>query len=377
MLPQGARRAALLRGSAWLAPAPDRPAPPARAGIAVGGELGRESGLGEGARLTLLALQRLGIPSFPVQPGATVAPGGAPLVMHGNAPALPLDLIRLGRAQIRGRMVIGYWSWELPVVPQAWRAGLPFVHEVWAPSRFTAASLSALAPSVRVVPHPVAVRLPAPSVLQRADFGLPEDAFVTLVRFSLASSFARKNPLGAIAAHRAAFGDRPDRILLLHVTNPHHFPADFARLAAQAGPNIRINTDALPRADAEAMLLCCDVLLSLHRSEGFGLVPAEAMMMGKPVVATDWSATSEYLDADCAALVPARLIEARDERGVYQAPGAVWAEPDVEAAAGWLQRLAVNPALRARLGAAGLVAAQTRLGPEGLLEAVRAHGLGA
>ena len=373
LLPQGARRAALLHAAAWLAPRPDQPPPAARAGIAVGGELNQSSGLGEAARLTLGALDALGIACWPAGQGAHP---GAPLVLHGNATSLPLYLLRLGRTQLRGRRVIGYWFWDLPTVPESWRRGLALVHEVWVPSRFTAASLQRLAPTVRVVTPPVAARPPAPSGRGRASFGLPDDAFVALTVFNLASSFERKNPLGAIAAHRAAFGTRTDRILLLHVINPHHFPGDFARLQqAVALPNVRLHTTDLSRADLQALMLCADVVLSLHRSEGFGLVPAEAMLLGKPVVATDWSATTEYMDADCAALIPARLIPARDPRGVFAAPGAVWADPDTDAAAAVLARLAEDPGERTRLGAAGQRAARARLGPQTLADAVAALGL--
>ena len=299
-LPQGARRRLLTRGTALLAPHPDRPAPPARAGIAVAGELERASGLGEGARLMLHGLDALGVPAWPMcyggRRGGPLPPAGAPLVLHVNAPQVPLALLRLGRAALRGRRVVGYWAWELPVVPESWRAGVAFVHEVWAPSRFTAAALEPLLPGrVRVVPHPVAAHPPVPSALGRADFGLPADAVVTLVSFNLGSSFERKNPLGAIAAHRAAFGDRADRLLLLRVTNPHHFPADFARLrAATDRPNIRIDTRTLAAEDNHALMAACDIVLSLHRSEGFGLVPAEAMLLGVSVVATDWSGNVDF-----------------------------------------------------------------------------------
>ncbi len=376
-LPPGARRRMLTEATALLAPRPDRPAPAARAGIAVAGELDRPSGLGEGARLMLHGLEALGVPAWPVRRGGPVPPGGAPLILHVNAPQVPLALLQLGRGVLRGRRVIGYWAWELPVVPESWRAGLAFVHEVWAPSRFTAAALEPLLPGrVRVVPHPVAAHPPAPSAMGRADFGLPADAVVTLVAFNLASSFERKNPLGAIAAHRAAFGDRADRLLLLHVGNPHHFPADFARLRAAADhPNIRIDTRTLPAADSHALLAACDIVLSLHRSEGFGLVPAEAMLLGVPVVATDWSGNVDFMDAGCAAMVPACLIPAHDPRGVFMAPGAVWAEPDVAAAASHLVRLADDPAARGTLGRAGQAAARARLGPGPLAAAVRALGL--
>ncbi len=377
-LPRDARRRWLVQGSAWLAPRPDQPAPPVQAGIAVAGELDRASGLGEGARLMLHGLDALGVPAWAMRRGAALPPEGAPLVLHVSAPQVPLALLRLGRAALRGRRVVGYWAWELPVAPESWRAGVPFVHEAWAPSRFAAAALEPLLPGrVRVVPHPVAAHPPQPSALGRAAFSLPEDAVVTLAAFSLASSFERKNPLGAIAAHRLAFGDRADRVLLLRVGDPHHFPGDFARLRATAAPhpNIRIDTQTRPAADHFALMAACDIVLSLHRSEGFGLVLAEAMLLGVPVVATDWSGNVDFTDAGCAAMVPARLVPAHDPRGVYMASGARWAEPDLGAAAAHLARLADDAAARRALGRAGQAAARVRLGPEPLGAAVRGLGL--
>ena len=390
-LPADARRRWLARGAAMLAPRPDWPPPPARLGVAVGGELGRASGLGEGARLMLRGLETLGIPSWPLEAGlpvpgeavsrtAGLPPAGVPLVLHVNAPVLPAALLRLPRALLRGRRVIGYWAWELPVVPASWRAALPFVHEVWVPSRFTAAAIEPLLPGrVRVVPHPVAAAPPHPAALGRGDFGLPADALVVLASFSLASSFERKNPLGAIAAHRAAFGTRPDRILVLKVGNPGHFPADFARLqqaAAEAG-NVRLETRTLPAADSHALLALADIVLSLHRSEGFGLVPAEAMLLGRPVVATGWSGNMDYMDAESACLVPYRLVPARDPRGVFEAPGAEWAEPDIESAAADLRRLADDAALRGTIGSRGQQAARQRLGTAPLAAALAGIGLAA
>ncbi len=376
-LPQAARRRWLIQGSALLAPHPDQPAPPACAGIAVAGELDRASGLGEGARLMLHGLEALGVPAWEMRRNGSMPLPGAPLLLHVNAPHLPLALLRLGRRALRGRRIVGYWAWELPVAPASWRAGVAFVHEVWVPSRFTAAALEPLLPGrVRVVPHPVAAHPPMPSALDRAAFGLPNDAVITLMSFSLASSFERKNPLGAIAAHRAAFGDRMDRVLLLRVGDPHHFPADFAELrSAATRPNIRIDTRTLPAADHYALMAACDIVLSLHRSEGFGLVPAEAMLLGLPVIATDWSGNVDFMDTGCAAMVPARLIPAYDPRGVFMAPGAVWAEPDVAAAAAHLVRLADDPAARRALGEAGQAAARTRLGLGPLAAAVRGLGL--
>ncbi len=389
-LPARSRRRLLSHGTALLAPRPDRPPPavvPER-GIIVGGEIGRASGLGEAARLMLRGLEAIGVPAHALQAGLRVPgdpsdtdthdpsgrlPAGLPLLLHVNAPLLPAALLRLPRGLLRGRRVIGHWAWELPVAPPGWQAGTGFVHEVWAPSRFTAQALEPLLPGrVRVVPYPIAAAPPRPSALGRAGFGLPDAAVVTLVSFSLASSFARKNPLAAIAAHREAFGGRPDRILVVKTGIADHHPGDMAllRAAADNAANIRFETRVLPMADSHALTACADIVLSLHRSEGFGLVPAEAMLLGRAVVSTDWSATAEFLDAGCGVPVPCRLIPARDPRGVFEAEGAVWADAEVGAAAQALRALADNPGCRAALGAAARTAAQQRLGAEALRTAL-------
>lgn len=390
ILPAGARRAAFARAAALAAPRPDQPPPQAREGIVVGGEIGRASGLGEGARLMVAALGQLGVPAWSIACGVAIPgeevgprpkvlpPPGAPLVLHVNSPSLPASLLRLPRGFLRTRRVIGYWAWELPVVPDSWQEGVPFVHEIWTPSRFSAAALERLAPGrVRVVPHPVASAPPAPSALCRADFGLPDAAVIVLVSFSLASSFARKNPLAAITAFRTAFGDRQDRLLVLKILHAGHAPNDLKLLhhAAAGAPNIRFETRLLPAADSHALTRCADIVLSLHRSEGFGLVPAEAMLLGRPVIATDFSGTTDFLDSTNGVPIPYRLIAACDPRGVFEAPGAEWAEADTGEAAKALQRLADNAGLRSGLGHAAQAAAQLRLGPAALAEAIRALGL--
>ena len=339
----------------------------------------------------LAGLAELGVPGWPMRAGlrlpgeqddfeiaTTEPPPGVPLVLHVNAPHVAAALLRLPRGLLRGRRVIGCWAWELPVAPPGWASGVRFVHEVWAPSRFTAAALEPLMPGrVRVVPYCVASRPPKVAALDRQAFGLPDAAVVVLCSFSLASSFERKNPLAAIAAHRAAFGERADRVLLMKIGHAGHFGPDLRRLrdAAAGAANIRFETRTLPLADNHALTACADIVLSLHRSEGFGLVPAEAMLLGRAVVATDWSGNTDFMDAETAAMVPYRLVPASDPRGVFQAPGAVWAEADIAAAAAHLRRLADDAAERVALGARAQAAARQRLGSAPLAAALRGIGL--
>ena len=346
-------------------------------GLAVMGELSRPSGLGESARLILAGLRALGVATHEIDVGdavggrsapMTLPPPGMPLLIHVNAPTLPLALLRAPRALLRGRRVIGYWAWELPTMPPDWRAGLDFVHEIWVLSRFTADAVRSLLPpgspiAVKVVTPPVALHPPVASGRDRA-----------LVSFSLASSFARKNPVAAIAAHRQAFGDRPDRVLLIKAGHAAAHAADFQvmQAAAQGLPNVMFETRMFDDADRHALTACADIVMSLHRSEGLGLVPAEAMLLGRPVIATGWSATTEFMDTSCARPVGYRLIPAVDPRAVFEAPGAMWAEADIGAAAAALVELADDPALRTRLGAAAREMATQRLGLGPLAEAVAA-----
>ncbi|MDB5381343.1 MAG: glycosyltransferase family 1 protein [Rhodospirillales bacterium] len=314
----------------------------------------------------------------PPQINLSEIPPAAPLILHVNPPVLAWTLLHLPRRLVKGRRVIGYWAWELPRIPLSWALGLQFVHEVWAPSHFAAGAIARdFAGPVRNVPHPLAEMPPRPAQMDRAAFGIPGDSFVVLTSFDLNSSLIRKNPEGAIAAFRQAFGDRPNALLILKVMNHDRFPNDFAALRDRVAEssNIRLEVRAFPSQDNYALMAACDVVLSMHRSEGFGFVPAEAMLLGVPVVATNWSATAEFLDASCGMPVPYTLVPAHDPRGAYEMPHTCWAEPSVGAAADALLALAADNILRQNLGAAACKAAAARLGAARFARAVAEFGL--
>ncbi len=385
-LPQDFRRRGMSGLAAALARKPDRPGPSRSNGIVVAGDIDGANGLAESARIMheviaahgmARGMVPLGLPSV-VPTSAADVPRDAALLAVLNAPVLPVGLLRLRRDFIAGRRVIGMWAWELPVVPADWRYGAQFVHEIWAPSQFTADAVEVLAPgAVRVVPYPLAA-LPAMRVQgDRASFNLPADVLVVLTIFNLASSMARKNPLGNIAAFKAAFGARKDCLFVLKISGAEVYREDLKIIeAAIAGsPNIRLISETLPEPALRGLIAASDIVMSLHRSEGFGLVPAAAMLLGRPVVATGWSGNLTFMSETTSALIGYRLIPVVDPRGNYDLQNALWADPDVEEAASWLRRLGDDAELRQHMGEAGRRHAQSTIGAGPVLAALAANGI--
>jgi glycosyltransferase involved in cell wall biosynthesis len=204
-------------------------------------------------------------------------------------------------------------------------------------------------------------RLPGPIAADRARFGLPADKVVFLTAFEPYSDSARKNPEGTVKAFLRVAG-RDDRVhLIVKVNMPteaQEHPS-VTRLRELTGGSATVSFLTASHTHEEVLRLYAsvDVVVSLHRGEGLGLVPMEAMALGKPVIATAWSGNMAYMDHRSACLVGYRLVPVKGSGGLYErlvkGLHVLWAEPDLDAAADWMQRLADDAALRAFFGAAG------------------------
>ena len=378
-IPRQLRRSALFNATAWLAPRPTAGAA-ARWPIIVVGSLRTASGLGEGARLCHEALLRRGHDVYGIdlsskfrQPGPAVPfsfrdgrsmEGAGTIILHVNAPFVPLALMYLGKRLVANKRLVGYWAWELPAVPPEWCFGLPFVHEVWVPSRFTADAIAAVAGEVpiRVVPHPVAARQIAKVRTGRSEQG----RFTALVVFNMASGFTRKNPVAAIRAFRQAFDDDPSCRLIVRVVNANLYPEGFRLLTAAAASqsNIVISHAEFTETSVDDLYASADVVLSLHRSEGFGLVVAEAMLHGLPVLATNWSGNVDFLTSVNGLPVSYAPVPATDPQGTYDQPTQIWAEADTADAALKLRSLRDDPNMRKALGRQAQLEAAALFGVE-------------
>lgn len=353
----------------------------AKLGMNIVGFLTADLGVGESARCMVRAADAAGIPAalVPLKLNCKNRLGDQTYaarlqepnphdvnVVHIDPPAARDIDHHHGAAFRAGKYNIGYFAWELPEFPDAWTPSFGYFDEIWCPSHFTTAAIALKSPvPVLTMPHAISFAPPTESVAElRRRFALPIDGFLFLTLFDLNSYAARKNPRAVIDAFRRSGLAGHGAALVLKVQNVAGNEADFAALQQSVAdlPGTVLLTETLSRADIYALEAACDCFVSLHRSEGFGLAIAEAMFLGKPVIATDWSATAEYVTPDNGCPVRSRLITLEQNHGPY-AKGATWADPDVDHAAEYMRSLFADRALAATLGAHARETIETRFSP--------------
>ncbi|MDQ0349872.1 glycosyltransferase [Ancylobacter vacuolatus] len=265
------------------------------------------------------------------------------------------DLGMFASRTCRHQANIAYPYWELPTFPAAWKGLFDGFDAYWAPTTFIQNALASAQPkAVTLVPQPIYLPdEPRPQVF-RAPL-----KFYTFFDFD--SYASRKNPFGAINAFRTAFPTgREDALLRVKARGKDSEAGRLTELLAIArqDPRIEIIDKTLTRDAMSALMDECNVFVSLHRSEGFGLGCAEALARGKAVVATDFGGTRDFINEQTAYPVGFTKVtlKAHDYLG---AEGNYWAEPSIEHAASLMRRIYDDPSQTADRALAGFAHLKT------------------
>ncbi|MFJ1762741.1 glycosyltransferase [Amycolatopsis sp. NPDC088138] len=353
----------LLPGWALPAEPPPVTGPVDEFGVNVAGYLTAELGLGEMGRIVHRVVAEAGVPVVSVVEARSLSAAVRTALAAPDTvkrPRFPVSILAVNSDYTRllldshpelghRRYRIGLWAWELEDFPTTMRGGLDLVDEVWALSDFTRRAIEPHS-TVPVKTFPMPVPDPGkPARIPRR----PGDPVRFLFAFDFNSTGQRKNPWGAVAAFQRAFPGRDDVRLVVKATNGHLHAAAVERLRYVIGDDKRIDLleAYLSVEELGNLYASSDAYVSLHRSEGFGLTVAEAMVRGLAVIATDYSSTTEFFHDGTGWPIPHGMIEVGEGWPPYQ-PEAVWADPDLDAAAKAMREVADDPEEARRRGEA-------------------------
>jgi len=253
-------------------------------------------------------------------------------LIHINADMLPLFCRTRGERFFKNKYNIGFWNWELSNFPEDWQESFAYCDEVWVPSSFTFDAVNRKSPTP-VFKIPIALEPKNVKQLPRSHFALADDEFIFLFVFDFLSYVERKNPLAVIAAFQTAFAPSDKVRLVIKCCNSSFDPQAVRCIREKAsGLRTLIIDKYLYKDEVSALIGLCDCYISLHRSEGFGLTLAEAMLQAKPVIATGYSGNTEFMHKENSFLVNYTLVKLTRDYGPYK-KGNSWAEPDINHAA--------------------------------------------
>jgi glycosyltransferase involved in cell wall biosynthesis len=345
-------------------------------GVNVAGFLQSELGIGEAARGLISALDAVRVPVLPIH--GTWRPSSrqehAFAILDTEAAAFPINIVCVnadvlsswatgaGEDFFSNRYTVGFWWWEVLDFPEEWLDAFDLVDEVWVATQHVADAIASVS-SVPVTRVAMPVSVPAFIQHSRRELGLPE-GFLFLFLFDHHSVFERKNPLDVIEAFKRAFPPGSGASLVIKSINHELHPHAHEQLLVSAAehPNVQIIDRYVSALEKNSMIASADCYVSLHRAEGFGLTMAEAMLLGKPVIATRYGGNLDFMTDRDSWLVNCEMTPIGPGQAPYPAEGE-WASPDVEQAARHMREVfAGGPAATAR-AALGAESLRTRNSP--------------
>lgn len=331
--------------------------------VNVAGYFRAELGIGEAARLLVAGLQAAGVPYRTISNSETLNRQSHPFegsslkgrhadinIICVNADQTPAFATKMGQEFFRDRYTIGVWFWEIEDFPAAFRSAFDHVDEVWVATEFMRNALAPMSPKPVFKFHLPLVR-PEGAAVTLAEAGIPRP-FSFLFSFDFMSVLERKNPIGVIQAFKRAFKSGQGPRLLIKTINGDKKLLDLerVRLAAIGRPDITISDGYVTSAEKDEMMANCDCYVSLHRSEGYGLTMAEAMSLGKPVLATAYSGNMEFMTSENSYLCPFAYTEIGYGAEPYP-PSSRWAQPDLDQAVTLMRQIYDQPDASRQRGA--------------------------
>ncbi|GMF11759.1 unnamed protein product [Phytophthora lilii] len=214
---------------------------------------------------------------------------------------------------------VGRTMFETDRVPKGWPDRMNKMNEIWVPTKFQEKVFvdGGVRPeAVKVVPEVVDIEFFDPDKVEKVYDLASETAFEmteeTTVYLSIFKWEERKAWRVLLKAYFQAFSAEDDVALVL-LTNGYHSASssagDFMNVIEEFSletvgkplselPHVHVLPPHIPQEAMPSLYKAADAFVLPSRGEGWGRPHVEAMAMERPVIATFWSGTTEYMTED-------------------------------------------------------------------------------
>lgn len=251
---------------------------------------------------------------------------------------------------------IAYTVWESTIYPPEWVEKLRLADEVWIPTSWGRNVLienGLEAASIHVVPEGVDPAIFNPEITPTSALqAFSGFKFLNVGRFE-----TRKGTRLLLETFDRAFGPNDEVRLILACDNHHDPDFNIGRILRSLNLRHPERIAFIPPVRSHArfaeLYRACDAFVTPFRAEGWGLPVCEAMACGLPVIATDYSGPTEFID-ESVYRIGCEVVEITDELYLSAATsGGRWAEPDPDHLCELLREVYRNREDAARRGMAG------------------------
>jgi len=229
-----------------------------------------------------------------------------------------------------GSYKIGYSMLEVSGIPREWVDQANLLDEIWVPSKFNVETFkrSGVKKPIYVMPLGINTEYFNPDI--KSYFNSDKYVFLSVFEWG-----ERKAPEILLNAFNQEFTKKDEVVLLLKILNvdPGLDIVDEIKKLNLTSDNrakviILLNRDI---ADYQmgSLYRAADCFVLPTRGEGWGMPTLEAMSSGLPVISTDWSAQTEFMEDDiCYPIQVKSMIPAIAKCPYYE--GFEWADPDID-----------------------------------------------
>jgi len=202
-------------------------------------------------------------------------------------------------------LFVGYWPWEMQNIPY----GHEFIYDdfdmIFVPSKFVADCFS------KYTKKPIKI-LTAPVAIDGSQnyYKKNNEQFTYLVMFDCSSSIHRKNPFSAVATFIRLYGNNNNYFLIIKTMNASIDNSYFKELVllVEDFKNIKVINSLLSMQAIYSLISNSDCYISTHRSEGFGRIIAESMLLRTPTIVSNWSGNVDFCFSHTSYLVDGNLV---------------------------------------------------------------------